>query len=159
MAYGYEPNSIMSEVLKYVYENENNEYYVENIRELLDKIEEEYYENDEKLNNEYISVIGYGELPNKKSKIILKTQYPYEISWIINELYHIYFNGDIIIDEYKFYITISYLIEIYEKKINDVVLILNFVTSVSMIIIHPDHIIKDKFKIVLNNLPDFGKEF
>jgi hypothetical protein len=160
MAYGYAPNTIMSKVLKDVYENPKNRMYIERIDDLIDAIEDyEYEEYEGYLENEIIAVIDYEDARSHNSKIILRTNYPREISWIIEELYEIYEIDDGKIDEYRFYDTIAYLVEIYEIKTDNVEEILKFIASVSVILLHPDHIIKDKFKVHPIKLPPFGKEF
>ena len=59
----------------------------------------------------------------------------------------------------KFYDTLSYLFEICQTKTNELEDILRFVTNVSVIFLHEDHINKDRFKVHPIKLPPFPNEF
>jgi hypothetical protein len=153
----FEKNTIMGQVLFQVKQDKNNIKVMDEIEDLIDRInEEEYLENDMLVDTDII-IITDTTLNKESDCLVIETEFAYEISWLIFELVDIYKPRKK--TEYRLYNTLYYLIGIYIEKYNDIEIILKMITIISTVWLHPDHLGEDKFIVHPITLPNFGKEF
>lgn len=158
-------NSIIAKVLKDVESDVANKKTLELLDDLLDDIEENEYDSFNgqlwHKNGLYISELN-GSINNDASIsanwYFIETEFAYELSWLIEELIYI-FKPKSIVGSKRLLTTLGFLFNLYSKKYESIDDILRAIAVVSVVWLHPDHIVNDRFYIQPIKLPDFGNEF
>jgi len=152
-----EKDTIMGQVLHQVNEDKNNRTIIEKIHDIINLIEEEEYDFNDKLWSSLDLIVTDKEIVKPNNILIITTEYAYEFSWLVYKLNSIYSPSTITSN--RLFATIGFLFDIYIDKYDDIMIVLKMVALVSLVWLHPDHIGQDKFLVHPIDLPNFGKEF
>jgi Mg2+ and Co2+ transporter CorA len=158
----FQKETIMGQVLFQVNEDETNQYYIEQIEDLLEDIEEKVYMDEEvSAWNRNGLVITDRELMDQDhldtAWIFIETPEVSAYSWLVKQLNQIY-NPETS-NSYRLNTTIGYMLKIYDEKYDDLSDVMKMVTIVSTVYLHPDHMGYDRFTVHPISLPPFGDDF
>ena len=159
----FHKETIMGQVLYQVNEDENNQYYIEQIDELLEDIEEGIHLEEDNIEpwNKNGLVITNRELNEDEVSgtawIFMETPHVSEYSWLVRELNKIY--NPSVEESYRLNTTLGYMMKIYDEKYDDLTDAMRLIAIVSTVFLHPDHMGYDRFVIHPIKLPNFGAEF
>lgn len=159
----FHKETIMGQVLHQVNTDEKNQFYIEQIEDLIEDINEKVYMDEEEIkvwNKNGLLItdrdLGDGNL-FESSWIFFETPHTFEYSWLVQELEKIYQPTEQ--NSYRLFTTLGFLLKIYDEKYDDLSDVLRMVAIVSIVFLHPDHIGYDKFIVHPIKLPNFGSEF